>query len=82
MQVSDLMLRFETNGIIKSLKRKFIFVHEFYTQMIKMKTEHYVVRCLMNGSDASNFIVDTRTGTLAITQRMVYAKPLIPFHWF
>jgi predicted aspartyl protease len=47
------------------------------SQMIKLKTGHYVVRPLINGRDAGFFIVDTGTGTLAITQRMVLRTSLL-----
>ncbi|KAH7437184.1 hypothetical protein KP509_05G060100 [Ceratopteris richardii] len=48
-------------------------------QLNRSRTGHYVVRPLINGKDAGNFIVDTGTGTLAITQRMARQLGLSTF---
>lgn len=48
-------------------------------QMNRSRTGHYVVRPLINGREAGNFIVDTGTGTLAITQRMARQLGLSTF---
>ncbi|KAI5061323.1 hypothetical protein GOP47_0023828 [Adiantum capillus-veneris] len=48
-------------------------------QMNKSRTGHYVIRPLINGREAGNFIVDTGTGTLAITQRMARQLGLSTF---
>ncbi|MCO5615151.1 hypothetical protein L7F22_069440 [Adiantum nelumboides] len=48
-------------------------------QMNKSRTGHYVIRPLINGKEAGTFIVDTGTGTLAITQRMARQLGLSTF---
>lgn len=48
-------------------------------QMNRSRTGHYVIRPLINGREAGNFIVDTGTGTLAITQRMARQLGLSTF---